>query len=383
MKKSTNSSLFLLIGFLFITQPVTEAFSASPYPPSPIISDITWDQSTILRRGQGSDIWIPTWASDGHLYSSWGDGDGFAPGSCPYKSSCYSSLGVARIVGPPENFIGTNVWGEPGYAENVATFDGKAGGILSVDGILYMFRGPGSEWDAIATTYLAWSNDLGASWQSGSEVFFRATNDGFAPPIMLNFGQDYEGARDNFVYLYSTDLSAGGGTGPFVDVVMARVHKDKIKDRSSYEFFKGLDGNGNPLWAKDVSLSQPIWSDPNGGYASSVTYNAGINRYLMVVTNGGSRSTLHGGIGIFDAPEPWGPWTTAYYDPSFLGSTTLFGGHIPTKWISSDGKSFYLVYSGYGSVAQDAYQHIKGQLILIDSDDGLPPDSPKNLQITP
>ena len=365
-----------------MTQPVPEAFSASPYPPSPVISDITWDQSTILRRGKGSDIWIPTWGSDGHIYSSWGDGDGFAPGSCPYKSECYSSLGVARIVGPPENFIGTNVWGEPGYAENVATFDGKAGGIVSVDGVLYMFIGPGSTWDAVATTYLAWSNDLGASWQKSSDVFFRATTDGFGPPLILNFGQDYEGARDNYLYLYSTDLSAGE-SGPFVDVDMARVHKDQIKNRSAFEFFRGLDGNGNPLWTKNVNQRKPVFSDPDkGAYASSIVYNPGIDRYMMVVTNGYPRAWPHGGIGIFDAPEPWGPWTTAYYDPSFLGSTTLFGGHIPTKWISSDGKSFYLVYSGYGSIAQDAYQHIKGQLILTNEED-LPPDSPQNLQIVP
>ena len=136
--------------------------------------------------------------------------------------------GIARIVGPPENFIGTNVWGEPGYAENVATFGGKAGGIVSVDGVLYMFIGPGSTWDAVATTYLAWSNDLGASWQKSSDIFFRATTDGFGPPLILNFGQDYEGARDNYMYLYSTDLSAGEN-GPFVDVDMARVHKDQIK----------------------------------------------------------------------------------------------------------------------------------------------------------
>ena len=383
MNRSTNSSLFVLICFLFLTQPVTEAFSASPYPPSPVIADITWDQSTFHRTGHGSDIWAPTWASDGHMYSAWGDGDGFAPGTCPYKSECYSSLGVARIVGPPENFIGTNVWGEPGYAEHTANIDGKAGGFVSVDGVMYMFWGPGSEWNAIANTYLSWSNDLSASWQSNGTKFFSATADGFGPPVILNYGQDYEGARDNFMYLYSTDFSSGKG-GTFVDVDMARVHKDQIKDRSKYEFYKGLDGNGNPIWTKDVHERQPVFSDPNGGaWASAVSYNPVIDRYLMVVTNGYPRPNPFGGIGIFDAPEPWGPWTTAYYDTSFLGSTTLFGGHIPTKWISPDGKSFYLVFSGYGSIAQDAYQQIKGEIQLVEPDDGLPPETPKNFQFVP
>ena len=51
------------------------------------------------------------------------------------------------------------------------------------------------------------------------------------------------------------------------------------------------------------------------------------------------------GFGIYDAPEPWGPWTTVTHAPHWdidPGET----GSIPTKWISPDGRTIYLVFSG-------------------------------------
>ena len=32
------------------------------------------------------------------------------------------------------------------------------------------------------------------------------------------------------------------------------------------------------------------------------------------------REQLRGGFGIYDAPEPWGPWTTAYYTTKKAGT---------------------------------------------------------------
>jgi hypothetical protein len=52
-----------------------------------------------------------------------------------------------------------------------------------------------------------------------------------------------------------------------------------------------------------------------------------------------------GGLGIYDAPEPWGPWTTVYFTEQWdvgPGETSS----IPTKWMSGDGREFYLVFSG-------------------------------------
>jgi hypothetical protein len=52
--------------------------------------------------------------------------------------------------------------------------------------------------------------------------------------------------------------------------------------RSAYEFFAGLEGNGNPIWATNIAARQPVFCDAqNGvGQVTSVSYNPGIKRYL-------------------------------------------------------------------------------------------------------
>jgi hypothetical protein len=65
-----------------------------------------------------------------------------------------------------------------------------------------------------------------------------------------------------------------------------------------------------------------------------------------------------GKFGVFDAPEPWGPWTTVYYTDDWdvgAGET----GSFPTKWMSDDGKTMHLVFSG-----DDAFSVRKATLTL-------------------
>ena len=52
-----------------------------------------------------------------------------------------------------------------------------------------------------------------------------------------------------------------------------------------------------------------------------------------------------GGFAVYDAPEPWGPWTTAFFTEGWdvgPGETASF----PTKWMSADGRTAHLVFSG-------------------------------------
>ncbi|MGH7969693.1 MAG: hypothetical protein ACREIC_13295, partial [Limisphaerales bacterium] len=48
---------------------------------------------------------------------------------------------------------------------------------------------------------------------------------------------------------------------------------------------------------------------------------------------------------VFDAPEPWGPWTTAFFTRDWgLGKTHDY--RLAPKWISEGGKKMVLVFSG-------------------------------------
>jgi hypothetical protein len=54
---------------------------------------------------------------------------------------------------------------------------------------------------------------------------------------------------------------------------------------------------------------------------------------------------FQGGFGVYDAPEPWGPWTTAFFTPMWdVGPGE--NNHFPTKWMSADGKTMHLIFSG-------------------------------------
>jgi len=57
---------------------------------------------------------------------------------------------------------------------------------------------------------------------------------------------------------------------------------------------------------------------------------------------------FQGGFGIYDAPEPWGPWTTAFYTEEWdVGPGE--SSSLPTKWMSADGRTMHLVFSGNDS----------------------------------
>jgi hypothetical protein len=131
---------------------------------------------------------------------------------------------------------------------------------------------------------------------------------------------------------------------------LCRVPKDRPADRSAYEFFAGPDGDGNPTWTADIQLQKPVFTDPNGtGWGVTCVYHRVCKRYLLAVRHNGDS----GEWGLFDAPEPWGPWTTVAYggdfpewtytpDPKGASKNRPAWMHtFPAKWISEDGKTLW------------------------------------------
>src|SRR5439155_9810168 len=164
--------------------------------------------------------------------------------------------------------------------------------------------------------------------------------------------RNYAAARDEFVYMYSPDANSAYQAAD--QLVLARVPKTRIGDRDSYEFFVGLDDRGQPLWSHDLGQRRSVFGVGQAFYRSRVTYNGALRRYLLVqpVPDTASRDRTgrldtrsHGGLAIYDAPEPWGPWTTAYFaDRWDVGPGDSAG--FPSKWMSADGTTLHLVFSG-------------------------------------
>lgn len=303
--------------------------ASAPYPPSRAIVGIDWSPaSTIQRSAPGSDNWPLTWTDEDVLMTAYGDGRGFRP-FVPRKLS----LGLAKVVGPPDDFQGVNLPAPTLDQLGDGAKGRKASGILCVDGVL-------SLWARNAdNAQLAWSKDHGQTWTWAD---WRLETS-FGCPTFLNFGRDYAGARDEFVYVYSHDSASAYEAAD--RMVLARVPKDRINDRSSYTFFNGLDSSGAPRWSPDITRRAAVFEHPGHCYRSTITHNPALGRYLWVQTLPGPDARFHGGFGIYDAPEPWGPWTTIFLTDDWdvgPGETAS----LPTKWISDDGQSAHLVFSG-------------------------------------
>jgi CubicO group peptidase (beta-lactamase class C family) len=303
----------------------------APYPPSPVIAGIDWAPvETIHRTGSDCDNFPSTWADDGALYTAHGDCRGFEP-LRPRKLG----LGFARITGPPLSAQGANVPAPNADNTGMGAEGKKASGMLMVNGVLYLWaRNAGN-------SQLAWSTDYASTWTWSDWKF----TTGFGHPAFLNFGKNYAGARDNYVYVYSPDHDSAYASAS--RMALARIPKDRIRDRAGYEFFTGLNSRKEPQWSPDIARGGAVFSNPpRGVYRTQISYNAGLKRYLMnQILIGSDYVRFQGGFGVYDSPEPWGPWTTAYF-------TTMWdvgpgeNNHFPPKWMSTDGKTMHLIFSG-------------------------------------
>lgn len=328
---------------------------AAPYPPSPVLSGVRFDFTTHVRRAIDSDNWAVTWAADGNQYATWGDGRGFDGGRTK------KSLGYSRIEGNADDWTARDTYGSE-KAEATATLQGKSYAILGVNGALYSFVSPGSDAKNLESARLYKSNDGAHRW-TPTPVVFTAAKHHLALPCFLQFGKDDAGARDGYVYVYwlrvramSWEVQRPG------EIMLTRVPRGAIEDSSRYEYFAGLDGAGEPRWSTDPGAMRAAFADPNGLMRSSANYDAGLGRYL-VVTNHTARNA--GNVGIFDAPEPWGPWTTVAYYRGWPGGAEVprntFYGNFSSKWFSDDGLDFVFVFTGKN--ANDSWNSVRGSFV--------------------
>jgi CubicO group peptidase (beta-lactamase class C family) len=306
-----------------IVDPLMATLADPPHPPSDVIKRVRFDPpETILRQAIDSDNWPLTWADDGAIYTAYGDGRGFEP-----FVEKKLSLGLATIEGTPPHITGTNLRSPTAERTGNGPKGPKASGMLMVDGVLYLWARNTNN------STLAWSPDRGHTWQWG----FTFT-EGFGCPTFLNFGPNYAGARDDYVYVYSQDGPSAYET--YDAVALARVPKARIREQGAYEWFVKLAPDGSPVWTSDLNHRGPAFAYPAHCQRVDAAYNPGLRRYLLAVSYGHA-----GGWGLFDAPAPWGPWTTAFSTQAWDQGQT-HGYRLPTKWISDDGRTLWVVFSG-------------------------------------
>jgi hypothetical protein len=264
------------------------------------------------------------------------------------------SCGFARIAGSPDDFHGENI-----RSSGEQLGDGRKGkkgwGLLSVGGRLYLWLGHADQKGGGAQ--LAWSDDHARTWSFADWRFDQWGLVGF-----VNFGRDYAGARDGFVYAYSHDDRRADT--PADRFLLLRVPKQRLAEQGAWEFFAGMQ-NGQPTWTSNIDQRRGVFENRDGCLRCAMVYNAGLQRFLwwqQIPQPPGHKdrgdTRFEGGFAVYDAPEPWGPWTTAYFTRQWdVGPGEH--GDFPTKWISPDGRTMYLVFSG-----DDAFSVRRATVVL-------------------
>ena len=112
---------------------------------------------------------------------------------------------------------------------------------------------------------------------------------------------------------------------------------DRVRAYPSLLF---IDRRGAVFWHRDACLR------------SGISYCAPLKRYLWwqhIPQPPGHRdrgdTRFDGWFGIYEAPEPWGPWRTIYFTEQWdIGPGER--AEFPPKWMSNDGRTLYLIFSG-------------------------------------
>lgn len=311
-----------------------DAVRNSPYPPSPVFRGIEWAPAeSIVRRAEGGDNWPMTWADDDRQYTAYGDGRGFRP-----LVERKLSTGLAVVTGSAADFTAENLRSKTFERIGQGANGEKCCSLLAIDGVLYAWMRNADN------SRLGWSKDRGQTWEWADWRFETS----FGYPIFLQLGRDHEPGRElpeefeRFVYVYSHDSdSAYEGADR---VVLARVPRDRIADRSEYRFVVGWHGD-EPVWGEDIAQWVGVFDLPKLCYRGSVALHPATGRFLYVQIRKGGDTRFEGGFGIYDAPAPWGPWTTVFATDRWdvgPGETAC----VPIKWQSADGHDVHLVFSG-------------------------------------
>lgn len=340
-------------------------------------------EETTIRFGGYGDNWHMTWAANDKQYVSLCDGT-FLPGT-PWDKS-YNSRIYAAVGSPPDvtfEFL-------PAYPDFETPTRYYNFGILALDQQIYSFlstteppcppehpevRFVGAKLIFSPDNGQTWLNQDGSSpvrWEQGTErsrdnmIFFEEPGDAFAFLTVLQMGRDYQNNTDGYVYVYSPN---GSAEGTMNQLAMCRVAKDRILDRSAYEFFRTLRGDASAEWSPRIEDRGVVCTFPSGwvnrkahpyAWHPSVVYYAPTKQYLMA--NWGMGCTPDGSLwfgkpsylGFWTAQHPWGPWTQVHEDTAWTPTgdqgERAYQAQIAPKWIAADGKSFWLVWTDYQEV---------------------------------
>lgn len=310
--------------------------------------------STYQVPGDG-DLWPSCWAADDDIYAANGDGTAFTGGTTRYD------MAVSRISGMPPNLSGVTLATNVGSNWSGPNYNRKPTGMLCRNGAIYLaFQNLNfSTFNDAPAASIAKSTDGGQTWTWDTSAPMFGTPDDpsnslaykFTTIFFLDYGKDSENAVDGYVYAYGLDKNWREQQ----ELYLARVPANQVQTRSAWQFYTGSIGASFPRWSSDITKKAPVLTDTRLLYPlmfgtacpanqpvvsqGGVTYDAPLQRYLFASWS----CTTHE---FYEAKYPWGPWkhvASIDFGPLRLTQNRgQYGTSIPSKFISTDGKTIYL-----------------------------------------
>jgi len=326
------------------------------------------------------DTLYPAWAANDTLYSPWTDGktkrlDGYTDWSQSWVDQVHITTGQGVIISddplslraysigldksspafpyhgryPCGSLIYNGVWYYGTYCLDPAGYTEYGDKIIN-----WPWMGP--------FVGFRYSTDYGRTWtpcphEPANPIFEETGINGYpvkiGAPHFVDFGKNMQYSPDGKAYLVAhgadtTDTkwrfwNDSWITGDQVYLLKVTPSVENINDISKYEFYGGKDANGDPVWTHDFEKIKPLLEWNNNMGCVTITYNAPLKKYIMCVTDGGntySRMNTY----LLESDHITGTWRMLTYMKSF-GEQAYFV-NIPSKFISKDGKTAWLLYSG-------------------------------------
>ncbi len=332
-----------------------------------------------------ADTWYPSWASDDNLYSPYADGN------CPRAdgkidhSECSgyrgdgktlrkAATGQAVLSGDDPTQLRIESLGL--WAADPYPYGGRYPcGSLVYNGVWYYgtyllaprgmtVDGDGKKWNWPVlgpTPGFRISTDLGKTWKETPhspekplfpEPFKPLGAVKIGAPHFVDFGKNMEHSPDGKAYLLCMGAEDNDPkprmanlswiSGDQIYLIRVKPSVETINDASQYEFFAGHDQAGTPIWTRDFGKIRPLLDWNNNMGCVTATYDPGLKKYLMCVTDGwptyGKMSSY-----VLEAERLTGPWRMVVYMKDF-GEQAYFL-NFPSKFIEKGGRTLWLCYS--------------------------------------
>jgi hypothetical protein len=331
----------------------------TPFAPSKRIVSAQWTtQRFDPPANQTGDILPTVWSDDGSTYVLMDDGGVNVP-----RRGALWRQSFGRVTGTPPrlrfNHVGDplspppRTWSQIGGDRDKD--DGPLGpyysiGFVEAGGIFYATLQRDWNWSANAPftglVGMAFSRDHGETWH--------VVRKSFSPPLgNLTFVDG--GARggaypDGYVYAIGTEREFNAS-----NLILGRVRPgvQNITDPSRWQWFAGFTaaagGQLSPNWASSPTSAAPVLKWPGHITYPQMTYDPGLQRYLLTFTYSYSsrRPALWNGgaeFVILEGPSPAGAFSFVARSSEF-GPSNGYGAGFPSEWISRNGLDLWLKWA--------------------------------------